>query len=158
MSKLIAFTVLSLVASAWAYSAGAPEGVCDDMTPKHPVDPQKSRMPYKISIEKAQVKSGDEVKIGIDGKAFKGFFLQVRDGNKAVGSFQIPGDDKYLKTVNCHGTKASGATHKNSVEKKEMYVTWKAPAKAGKYTVYATVAEDGGTFWAQKPSGIITVE
>ncbi|CAG9771846.1 unnamed protein product [Ceutorhynchus assimilis] len=157
MVKLVAFALVSLAASAWGYSAGAPEGVCNDMTPKHPVDPQKSKLPYKIAISKAEVKAGEEIEISVNGKAYKGLFLQVRDGDKAVGSFQIAGNDKLFKAVNCHGNKASAVTHKNAVDKKDKALVWKAPAAAGKYTLYATVAEDGGTFWAAKPSGTITV-
>lgn len=72
MTRLILVTLLSIVATAWGYSAGAPEGVCDDMTPKHPVAPQKSRFPYKISLDKTEVKAEEEVVINIIGKPFKG--------------------------------------------------------------------------------------
>ncbi|WP_369292673.1 Reeler domain-containing protein, partial [Nocardioides abyssi] len=51
------------------------------MTPKHPVPPQKSRLPYKVSVEKNEVQPGEEVVINISGKVFKGFFLQVREGD-----------------------------------------------------------------------------
>ncbi|XP_066260415.1 putative defense protein Hdd11 [Euwallacea similis] len=157
MAKFLIVTLFSLVAAAWGYSAGAPEGVCDDMTPKHPVAPQKSAFPYKVALDKSEVKPGEEVLITVSGKPFKGFFVQVREDYKAVGTFQIPGDHKFIKTVNCHGTKGSGATHKNAVEKKNVELVWKAPAKTGKYTVYVTVALDGGTFWVAKPSGTIKV-
>ncbi|XP_066156071.1 putative defense protein Hdd11 [Euwallacea fornicatus] len=157
MTKFLIVTLFSLVAAAWGYSAGAPEGVCEDMTPKHPVAPQKSPFPYKVTLDKSEVQPGEEVLITVSGQPFKGFFVQVRESDKAVGTFQIPGNHKYIKTVNCFGTKGSAATHKNAVDKKDVELVWKAPAKAGKYTVYATVALDGGTFWVAKPSGIIKV-
>lgn len=81
MMRLILITLLSIVATAWGYSAGAPEGVCDDMTPKHPVAPQKSRFPYKITLDKTEVKPEEEVLISIIGKPFKGrakLTLEVR--------------------------------------------------------------------------------
>lgn len=104
MLKGTIFVIFSaMVAVAWGYSAGAPEAVCDDMTPKHPVEPKKTPLPYKISVDRKEAKSGEIVKITIGGKAFKGYFVQVRKGNKAVGSFVIPDTDKFSKIVNCHG-------------------------------------------------------
>lgn len=48
---LASYVVLavSLVAAANAYSTGAPESVCVDMVPKHPVPKQSSPPPYVIT-------------------------------------------------------------------------------------------------------------
>lgn len=155
MAKLIILTVLAVVSGAWCYSAGAPESVCDDMTPKHPVEPQKSKLPYTVSVNKKEVNVGDVVEITVGGKPFKGVLLQVREGNKAVGSFLIPDDDKYTKAITCHGNKGvssnnlfnfcgsiwlfllfqSAATHKNSTDKKDLVFKWKAPQASGNYVV-----------------------
>lgn len=106
MTRYVIFMILGLVAIVRGYSGGAPEGVCDDMTPKHPVAPQKSAFPYTVSLNKKEVKGGENVEITISGgPPFKGYLLQVRDGDKAVGTFEIPATDKYSKTINCHGTK-----------------------------------------------------
>lgn len=107
MTHFVAFAVLALSAvTVRGYSGGAPEGVCDDMTPKHPVAPQTSRFPYTVSVNKKEVKAGDNIEITISGGApFKGYFLQVRDGDKAVGTFEIPATDKYSKAISCHGSK-----------------------------------------------------
>jgi hypothetical protein len=155
--KTALIVISAIVATAWGYSAGAPESVCDDMTPKHPVEPQKSPLPYTISVSKKEAKGGEIVDITIGGKTFKGFLVQVRNGDKAVGSFQIPDTDKYSKPINCHGTNGSGATHKNAVEKKDLVLKWKAPEASGNYQVYVTVAEDGGTFWAGQPTQKIKI-
>lgn len=72
MTKLVIFTLLSVAATAWGFSGGAPELVCDDMVPKHPVAPQKSRLPYKIAIDKAEIKAGEQAQITIGSKSFKG--------------------------------------------------------------------------------------
>jgi hypothetical protein len=150
--KTALIVISAIVATAWGYSAGAPESVCDDMTPKHPVEPQKSPLPYTISVSKKEAKGGEVVDITIGGKTFKGFLVQVRNGDKAVGSFQIPDTDKYSKPINCHGTNGvsidrkkerrrlssllqSGATHKNAVEKKDLVLKWKAPEASGNYQV-----------------------
>lgn len=42
-------TVLSVVAYTQAYSSGAPESACQDMIPRHPVEPQKHPAPYIIT-------------------------------------------------------------------------------------------------------------
>lgn len=104
--KATLIVISAVVATAWGYSAGAPESVCDDMIPKHPVLPQKSPLPYTISVSKKEAKAGEIVDITIGGKPFKGFLVQVRNGKNAVGSFQIPDSDKYAKVINCHGTTA----------------------------------------------------
>ncbi|KAF7269225.1 reeler domain-containing lethal (2) 34Fc [Rhynchophorus ferrugineus] len=156
--KLIIITVLSVAATAWGYSAGAPESVCDDMKPKHPVDPQTIRFPYKIALSKNEVAPGEDIEITISGRSYLGVFLQFRNSeNQAIGSFQISPDDKYFKTVKCHENKLGAATHKNKEDKKDKVIVWKAPDTAGKYTLYATVAENGGVFWVAKPSGTINV-
>lgn len=48
---LASYVVLavSLMAAANAYSTGAPESVCGDMVPKHPVSKQSSPPPYTIT-------------------------------------------------------------------------------------------------------------
>lgn len=104
MLKFALIAACALVTAVSAYSAGAPTAVCDDMTPKHPVAPQSTAIPYKIQVSKSQVAPGADVDIKIVGKKFKGFLLQVREGDKAVGSFKISPDDKYFKAISCHGT------------------------------------------------------
>lgn len=104
----IGFTALLAVTTVYGYSGGAPVEVCDDMTPKHPVDPQKSSFPYTVTVSQSEVKAGEKVQITVKAakeKSFKGFLLQVRNGDKAVGSFSIPDTDKYAKAINCHGVK-----------------------------------------------------
>lgn len=111
MSAITFFAILAVITGAHAYSGGAPEAVCEDMTPKHPAPPQTSKFPYTISVSNKEIKSGDEVEITISGgNSFKGFLLQVRDGDKPVGSFKIPDTDKYAKTINCLGGKAVNIT------------------------------------------------
>ncbi|CAG9853841.1 unnamed protein product [Phyllotreta striolata] len=155
--KLIILTVLSMAYYCNAYSGGAPKEVCNDMTPKHPVDPQKSPLPYKITVNKNQVKGGQQVAISINGRSFKGLLVQVRKANEATGEFVVSASDKYFKTVDCHDTPRSALTHKNSADKINKTVVWKAPTTPGKYTVHVTVAEDGETFWANVPTQVINV-
>lgn len=107
MFKLRLFIVLAVASLTYAYSGGAPEGTCDDMTPQHPVDPQSSKFPYEIQISKKKISPGDTVDITIGkDKVFKGFLLQVRKGEKSVGQFVIPDDHKFAKALGCHNGKA----------------------------------------------------
>lgn len=107
MFKFQLLAILAVVTSTCAYSGGAPESTCDDMTPKHPVDPKSTEFPYEIQISKKKISPGDivEITIGKD-KVFKGYLLQVRKGDKAVGQFIISDDDKFSKILPCHGGKA----------------------------------------------------
>lgn len=40
---------IAVLAYADGYSVGAPESACKDMIPRHPVPPQKTAPPYKIT-------------------------------------------------------------------------------------------------------------
>lgn len=105
MTNLTALILFAVISCTWAYSGGAPESTCDDMKPKHPKDPQESELPYKVTVNRDSIKPGEVVEITISEKSFKGFLLQVRKDDKAVGQFLIPDNDKYSKTINCHGSK-----------------------------------------------------
>ncbi|XP_056631289.1 putative defense protein Hdd11 [Diorhabda carinulata] len=155
MFKLL--VLFSMIYCCRAYSGGAPATVCGDMIPQHPVDPQSSPFPYKIAVSKDQVQPGQTIEISVNGGSFKGLLLQVRNGDKAVGEFVIPADDRYFKPLTCHGNKNSAVTHKNSADKNSKTLVWKAPNAPGKYRIHVTVAKDGGVFWANVPSKFITV-
>lgn len=104
MTKVTLFAILAVISGARAYSGGAPESVCEDMTPKHPAPPRTTPFPYTVSVNNKEIKAGDQVEITISGgNPFKGFLMQVRDGDKPVGTFKIPDTDKYAKTINCLG-------------------------------------------------------
>ncbi|XP_045471610.1 putative defense protein Hdd11 [Harmonia axyridis] len=158
MHKLACFAILlSAATCTWAYSSGAPTAVCDDMTPKHPFDPQTSALPYTVSISKKTVKPGEETDITISGKDFKGFLVEVRKGDKAVGSFLVDSKDKDIQALKCHGSSNSAATHSNASVRKSITLKWKAPQEKGELHVLATVAADGAVFWAKKDVGKIVV-
>ncbi|XP_057671504.1 putative defense protein 3 [Diorhabda carinulata] len=126
------------------------------MEPFHLVNAQTSKMPYKISIDKPKVKPGETVEIGIDGP-YKGLIVEVRKGNKASGNFVLNKTENYFQTINCHGIKKSGLTHKNSAVKSNKTFLWRAPTVPGTYVVVVTIAKDGLIFWTKKPTETITV-
>lgn len=123
MFKLRLFVILAVATLSYAYSGGAPEGTCDDMTPQHPVDPQSSKFPYELHISKKKISPGDtiDITIGKD-KVFKGFLLQVRKGDKSVGQFVIPGDHKFAKTLACHSGKAVSTVDEFLITKFDIYI------------------------------------
>lgn len=96
--------LLVALSAASAYSGGAPVDTCEDMTPKHPKAARDSKtFPYKVSINSNEIKKGEKAEITISGGDFKGFLLQVRDGDKPVGAFNIPDHHRYAKTIDCSG-------------------------------------------------------
>lgn len=46
---ILCLAVAVAAAGVQGYSGGAPDSVCEDMVPKHPVAPQKSAAPYTIT-------------------------------------------------------------------------------------------------------------
>ncbi|XP_065164061.1 putative defense protein Hdd11 isoform X2 [Atheta coriaria] len=155
--------VLTLCVAVHANSNGGSETCCVDMVPKHPVDAQSSpfaKTGYKVSVDKEKISDGGEAKITVSGeRPFKGYLLQVRDGETAIGTFDIAANDGHSKTINCFTKEKNMATHNNANDKKSVSVTWKPPKGVKKtYTVYVTVAENGGVFWVRQPTAKITVE
>lgn len=152
----IVLLVSGLVALSDGYSGGAPVDVCEDMTPRHPAAPQKSKIPYKVSVNSEAVSAGGVAKITISGKGgFKGFLVQVRRNGDPVGKFLVADDDKFVKTISCgKGAQVifdrfrqivdwlvpwlkrmfplpalqNAATHKNSENKNNLSLNWQAPA------------------------------
>lgn len=94
---MAAFKCIIVVAAclsvALAYSTGAPQDACANLTPQHgPVEPQKSAVPYTITaVDKAT--RGQTVKVTIRGNnaddKILGFLIQARDGQTPVGTFKV---------------------------------------------------------------------
>lgn len=101
-------TVLLVLSSALlinAYSAGAPRGACEDMTPQHHVDGQTSPVPYQFILSKRSIRAGDTIQLTIKGKSasdkIKGLLVQARVGHSPVGMFSVPSNSPYVQTVDC---------------------------------------------------------
>ncbi|KAL7040303.1 hypothetical protein ACKWTF_000348 [Chironomus riparius] len=136
---------------------------CSSMTPRHHVDPQKSSFPYNIILSKNKIRAGDTIEITVQGKTaddtFKGLLVQARVGDTAVGSFDVSPSSQYIQLNDCGNSKGNAVTHKkitNGIRTVKML--WKAPANLSeKVVVYATVARNGGTFWVNQKSDVISV-
>lgn len=105
----VLLTIAMCAAPALSFSAGAPKDACDDMIPQHHTDPQKSAAPYKILLNKKQIKSGQGVTVTVQGNTpsdtIKGLLCQARVGETPVGSFDIPPSNNYIQTLSCGNSK-----------------------------------------------------
>ncbi|XP_073941502.1 reeler domain-containing lethal (2) 34Fc [Choristoneura fumiferana] len=156
--------VVSAVAFADAYSAGAPEGACQDMIPRHPVAPQKSPAPYTITTSTKVVKAGTPMEVVISGKGpsntMRGLLLQARQGDKIVGKFTLPPNDRFAQLINC-GESGNAVTHKKHDEKDDKQTvafTWTPPAGFNDEIKFrATIAYNGAVFWVGVESAPVKV-
>ncbi|PZC83325.1 putative defense protein Hdd11 [Helicoverpa armigera] len=155
---------VSLVAAANAYSTGAPESVCQDMVPKHPVPAQSSPSPYTITTSTKTVKAGAPMEVVISGKApsntIRGLLLQARQGDKIVGKFTLKPNDPFAQLLNC-GEPGNAVTHKKHNEKfdkQTVAFTWTPPAGfSGEIKFRATIALNGAVFWVGVESAPVQV-
>ena len=104
--SLLFLLLLGVLKTSDGYSSGAPSSACEDMVPQHHTPPQTSPFPYAVVLNKKEIKSGESVTVTITGteaaKNFKGFFVQARVGDVAVGKFL---KTKNVDLVNCGDSK-----------------------------------------------------
>ncbi|CAH1645074.1 unnamed protein product [Spodoptera littoralis] len=163
---LASYVVLaaSLVVAANAYSSGAPESVCGDMVPKHPVPRQSSPPPYKITTSTQAAKAGTPLEIVISGNGptdtIRGLLVQARAGDKPIGKFTLKPNDPFAQLLNC-GEPGNAVTHKKHDEKfdkQTVAFTWTPPAGFnGEVKIRATIALNGAVFWVGVESAPIKV-
>ncbi|XP_013200479.1 putative defense protein Hdd11 [Amyelois transitella] len=155
---------VALVATADAYSAGAPTGACKDMIPRHPVSAQTRQPPYTITTSTKTVKGGNSMEVTISGKSpsdkIRGLLLQARSGDDIVGSFKVDPKDPFAQLLNC-GTPDNAVTHKKhdeSEDKQTVKFTWTPPADLkGEIKFRATIALNGAVFWVGVESAPVRV-
>ncbi|XP_070505549.1 putative defense protein Hdd11-like [Chironomus tepperi] len=163
MEFKVFIVLVALVGSSYCYSDGAPDSECSSMTPRHHVDPQKSAFPYNINLSKKKIRAGDTIEITIQGKTpddtIKGLLVEARVGETAIGTFDVSQSAQYVQLRDCGNSKGNAVTHKkipNGV--KSIKMLWKSPANLSeKVIVHATVARNGGTFWVDQKSEVISV-
>lgn len=131
-------TVLSVVAYTQAYSSGAPESACQDMIPRHPVEPRKHPAPYIITTSTKEVKAGTPMEVTISGKnssdTIRGLMLQARAGEKGdqiVGVFsKVSPNDPLVRTMKCKvdGDTITHKKHEHKDDKQTVSFVWTPPA------------------------------
>ncbi|XP_055643172.1 putative defense protein Hdd11 [Toxorhynchites rutilus septentrionalis] len=143
---------------ALSFSAGAPKDACGDMIPQHHTDPQKSAAPYKILLDKKQIKSGQGVTVTVQGNSpsdtIKGLLCQARVGETPVGSFDVPPSNNLIQTLNCGNSKTSAVTHKKiTTAPNSISFNWVAPKGLSENVkMTCTIALNGGVFWVKEQS------
>ncbi|KAL5004868.1 hypothetical protein ScPMuIL_018324 [Solemya velum] len=146
---------------------GAPASVCGTMMPSHGVSAQTSASPYTITTDKTTISAGDDtgIQVTIQGTetTFEGLLVQARDFSgsslDAVGTFELPQGETYLKTVDCTHIKGA-VTHSNTDEQSSKTFTWKPPTSVTadvEIQFRATIAKVKAEFWTGVTSGKITV-
>ena len=91
-----------------AYSSGAPNGACEDMTPGHGTAAQTVlSSPYQVTVDESYYKAGKAVNVTIKSSGndiFDGILVQAREANKntTIGTFSddLPSDVKHLACNN----------------------------------------------------------
>ncbi|XP_062545744.1 putative defense protein Hdd11-like [Armigeres subalbatus] len=156
-------TVALCATPALSFSAGAPNTACGDMIPQHHTDPQKSAAPYKILLDKKQIKSGEGVTITVQGNTpkdtIKGLLCQARVGETAVGSFDVPPNNNYIQSLDCGNSKKSAVTHKKiTTAPNSISFNWVAPRGLSENVkMTCTIALNGGVFWVKEQAAELKV-
>ncbi|CAH0726522.1 unnamed protein product, partial [Brenthis ino] len=160
-------TVLAVVAYTEGYSSGAPESACQDMIPRHPVEPQKRPAPYIITTSTKEVKAGTPMEVTIAGKSsadtIRGLMLQARTGDKGdkiVGLFTVAPNDPLARTLKCsaNGDTVTHKKHDPKEDKQSVTFTWTPPADLNDIIKFrATIALNGAVFWVGVESAPVKV-
>lgn len=139
MDLLRSLILLVLPLATLAFHTGAPDSVCDTMTPGHPFSAQSGESPYRALMQKTEVAVGETVDIILtaptSGPPFKGFLVEVhpRNGDKPVGTFN-PSSDDQAQGVACGGNANSAMTHKDLNLKTQVKLQWTPPGD-GQYVL-----------------------
>nr|CAD7574355.1 unnamed protein product [Timema californicum] len=152
---LLSWCVLAvLVGRGYAYSRGAPDQVCQSMTPLHQGAPPQTpgTSPFLVTPALLQAGQGSPLKLMVSSPSeltFAGFFLQARDPRdplEPLGTFTaVPG---FAQAINCASGVRNAVTHVNSTGKKSLQFEWEPPADyEGPIQFNATFVQDYSTFW-----------
>ncbi|XP_035289568.1 putative defense protein Hdd11-like isoform X2 [Anguilla anguilla] len=129
--------VLSLTVG---YPTGAPSSACEDMMPRHGVQPQPSPAPYSIQTSNRTFQPGQPVTVTINGPDYAGVLLEARMEStaSALGTWQsLPTNTQFL--------------HVGHLSAELLDVAHKI-----KFQNRATVAQQRTVFWLNVKSDTLT--
>ncbi|XP_064206552.1 putative defense protein 3 [Anguilla rostrata] len=146
--------VLSLTVG---YPTGAPSSACEDMMPRHGVQPQPSPAPYSIQTSNRTFQPGQPVTVTINGPDYAGVLLEARMEStaSALGTWQsLPTNTQFL---HCSGNQKSAITHSNTnVKDNSTVYSWMPPSGISSIYFMATVAQQRTVFWLNVKSDTLT--
>lgn len=155
---LCVLLIITIPAHITAFKAGAPDSVCDSMTPEHHSTPQTKPSPYTITPSKLKIKAGESLQVtlsGTDNTKFRGYFIQARVGNTPIGKFEKGPE---INLVNCGSGVGSAATHTDNKDKDSITLKWTAPEGLTESVRFRTTfVQTGPVYWVGQESQPITV-
>ncbi|KAK4337071.1 hypothetical protein RND71_043701 [Anisodus tanguticus] len=120
------------------WPSGAPEKVCESLTPSHGSNQAKSASlsPFIITQSRSSYQPEEQIKVIVqapDGISFRGLIIQAYDptNNQPIGSFQA---GRGLKTIDS----CSSVTHTDRKGKKSATLIWEAPEASVKREEFNT--------------------
>ncbi|KAM5256023.1 ferric-chelate reductase 1 [Ctenodactylus gundi] len=157
--SLGAFVFLLHVSSVAGYPNGKVARSCHDMVPQHGHSPQ-AEPAHRITVSQATFTPGEQIRVTLSGRPFKGFLLEARNAEDAsgppVGSFTLS-DSRVSQLLTCEDVQGSAVSHTSSSKKTEIGVYWRAPSSAPSHVqFFVTVVEKYKIYWVKVPSQIIS--
>ncbi|XP_063700552.1 putative ferric-chelate reductase 1 homolog isoform X2 [Culicoides brevitarsis] len=156
--------LLLLVSVVVAYPSGAPNAVCETLSPRHKENvPQTDPSPFVFKLNSTEVMGGDVVEVTVTsdtpGKTFRGFVAQAREDIAVYeprGTFILE-DGSPAKTSKCKNEDDT-VTHISRDDKTAVKFYYKAPNDfAGVVTITGTILEVFTTFYEKVQSPQITI-
>lgn len=121
---------------------------------------QEDDPPFTITVSPSKIAPGQTVTVtlrALEDTEFKGYIVQARDGDDAIGEFEVPNKDDG-KTLDCPGGSQNAVTHSSRDKKKSATFRWTAPDDfSGSVTFTGTVVVGFRTFYNEVTSSPVSV-
>ncbi|XP_006169082.1 ferric-chelate reductase 1 [Tupaia chinensis] len=156
----LGISILLLYTSPVAnYPNGKVAQSCHGMVPEHGHSPQSYPV-HRLAVSRMTFRPGDQIKVTLSGRPFKGFLLEARDAEDVsgppVGSFTWNGSQE-IQLLNCKDVEGSAVSHTNPSKKTEIEVYWNAPSSASNHIQFlVTVVEKYKIYWVKIPGPVIS--
>uniref|UniRef100_A0A8D0MX58 Ferric-chelate reductase 1 n=1 Tax=Sus scrofa TaxID=9823 RepID=A0A8D0MX58_PIG len=154
-----AFILLLHLSSVVNYPSGKVTKSCHGMVPEHGHSPQSDPV-HHISVSQTTFLPGDQIKVTLSGKPFKGFLLEARDAENLsgppIGSFTLI-DSEVSQLLTCEDIRGSAVSHTSPSKKTEVKVYWNAPSSTPNHIKFlVTVVEKYKIYWVKIPGPVIS--
>ncbi|KAK4319539.1 hypothetical protein Pmani_009527 [Petrolisthes manimaculis] len=161
VARVLAAVVVGMCVSVGvhAFSQGAPDTTCGNITPVHGTTFQTTPAPYTVTPGAARVIAGEKMLVTLEaaaGESFMGFLLQARtaDTDQVTGTF-FTTDHKYL---NCDNGMNNAVTHRGPAAKSKVTLMWEPKSDfTGDVVFKGTFVKERMVFWVGVTSEKVTV-